>query len=63
VQTQIEETSNGTKKKILKTKKHMPPNFQAIKYLIHIEKGASTTEEGLDELPKTKIETFNTESF
>ena len=34
VQTLIEETASGTKKKIIKTKKHILPNFNACKYLI-----------------------------
>lgn len=34
VQTIIEETTSGTKKKIVRTKRHIPPNFHANKYLM-----------------------------
>lgn len=37
VQTIIEETTSGTKKRIVRTKKHIPPNLQAIKYLMNSE--------------------------
>ena len=34
VQTIIEETTSGTKKRVVRTKRHIPPNFQANKYLM-----------------------------
>ena len=34
VQTLIEETAHGTKKKIVKTKKHIPPDPETAKYLL-----------------------------
>lgn len=61
IQTQIEETPTGTKKKIIKTKKHVPPNFQAARYLMNFKK--QTIDEGLDPIPKEKVETFNKEVF
>lgn len=62
VQTQIEETPTGTKKKIIKTKKHVPPNFQAARYLMNINK-KQDLDEGLNPLPKEEVETFNKEVF
>lgn len=62
VQTQIEETSSGTKKKIIKTKKHVPPSFQAARYLINLNKN-DHLDEGLQPLPKEEVETFNKEVF
>ena len=35
VQTLIEETAHGTKKKIVKTKKHIPPDPETAKYLLN----------------------------
>lgn len=61
VQTQIEETPSGTKKKIIKTKKHVPPNFQAARYLLNLNKQQEDV--GLDMLPNEEIETFNKEVF
>lgn len=34
VQTLIEETANGAKKKICKTKKHIPPDIKAAEFLL-----------------------------
>ena len=62
IQTQFEETPNGTKKKIIKTKKHVPPNFQAARYLISCNK-QDISEEELKPLPNDKVETFNKEVF
>lgn len=62
IQTQIEETPSGTKKKIIKTKKHIPPNFQAARYLINLNK-KQDLDEGLEPLPKEEVETFNKEVF
>lgn len=62
IQTQIEETPSGTKKKIIKTKKHVPPNFQAARYLINLNK-EQVLDEGLESLPKEEVETFSKEVF
>ena len=59
VQTQIEETLTGTKKKIIKTKKHIPPNFQAAKYLLNMNKDNNKNED----LTKENVERFNIEVF
>lgn len=59
VQTQIEETLTGTKKKITKTKKHIPPNFQAAKYLLNMNKGNNKNED----LTEENVERFNIEVF
>ena len=59
VQTQIEETLTGTKKKIIKTKKHVPPNFQAAKYLLNMNKDNNKNED----LTEENIERFNMELF
>lgn len=59
VQTQIEETLTGTKKKIIKTKKHVPPNFQAAKYLLNMNKDNNKNED----LTEENIERFNIEVF
>ena len=44
VQTIIEETSSGTKKKLVKTKKKALPDFNAIKYLLIIKFGREYNE-------------------
>ncbi|MCQ2978224.1 MAG: hypothetical protein MJ245_00300 [Clostridia bacterium] len=62
IQTQVEETSTGTKKKIIKIKKHVPPNFQAARYLIGIN-NKYHDDKGLESLPKEEVETFNKEVF
>lgn len=63
VQTQIEETSIGTKKKIIKTKKHVVPNFQAIKYLIEKEKPKIVQDNSLEELPKKILKNLKLRCF
>lgn len=60
VQTQIEETLTGTKKKIIKTKKHVPPNFQAAKYLLNMNKNQNNIE---NEVLEENVEKFNIEVF
>lgn len=59
IQTLIEETSSGTKKKIIKTKKHVPPNLNAIKYMMK-KKDSEYIEE---DIPKEKTEAFKKEVF
>ncbi|OHE29668.1 MAG: hypothetical protein A2Y45_04575, partial [Tenericutes bacterium GWC2_34_14] len=44
VQTIIEETSSGTKKRLVKTKKKALPDFNAIKYLLIIKFGREYNE-------------------
>lgn len=44
VQTIIEETSSGTKKRLVKTKKRALPDFNAIKYLLIIKFGRDFNE-------------------
>lgn len=58
VQTQIEETLTGTKKKIIKTKKHVPPNFQAAKYLLNMNKNNIENEVSEENVEKFNIEVF-----
>lgn len=58
VQTQIEETLTGTKKKIIKTKKHVPPNFQAAKYLLNMNKNNVENEVSEENVEKFNIEVF-----
>lgn len=48
VQTQLEETANGQKKKITRIKKHAPPNFQALRFLMNAEAKTSTDVEILE---------------
>lgn len=43
VQTIVEETTSGTKKKIVRTKRHIPPNFHANKYLMSMDVTAEKT--------------------
>lgn len=43
VVTLIEETEAGTKKKIMRTKKHMPPDIVAAKFLLKSSKKDKTT--------------------
>lgn len=48
-QTLIEETSHGTKKKIVKTKKHIPPDPETAKYLLN---QLDPTQEDFDKILK-----------
>jgi len=43
-QTTLEETKTGTKKKIVKTKKHYPPDISAAKYLLPLHFGVEYSE-------------------
>lgn len=43
-QTTLEETKSGTKKKIVKTKKHYPPDISAAKYLLPLHFGPEFSE-------------------
>ncbi len=43
VVTLIEETESGTKKKIMRTKKHVPPDIAAAKLLLNSSKKSSMT--------------------
>lgn len=59
-QTLIEETTSGTKKKVIRYKKHMAPNFQAATYLINRNK--DNKQEKL-EIKTEKIHEFKVEKF
>ena len=63
VQTQIEETTLGTKKKIIRTKKHVPPNFQAAKYLLNKSKREEREENIIEDIKSDNVETFKKEVF
>lgn len=47
VQTLIEETAHGTKKKIVKTKKHIPADVNTARYLLSQMKPQSTDFENI----------------
>lgn len=47
IQTLVEETTSGTKKKIIRNKKHIPPDVSAAKYMYN---KLSTNEEKFNEL-------------
>lgn len=57
VQTLVEDTAHGVKKKITKTVKHVPPNFQAARYMINRAKTINSHE------TTSTIHTFNLEEF
>lgn len=47
IQTIVHETEKGIDKKVTRNKKHYPPNFQAIQYVINhnIKKGSGSLDE------------------
>lgn len=67
-QTLIEETTTGTKKKVIRYKKHMTPNFQAATYLLkrkmHNERNntVQNDEKTHNENPKN-VQKFKVERF
>ena len=58
-QTLIEETTTGTKKKVIRYKKHMAPNFQAATYLLK-RKNAQNIKNTVQNDEKTHNENKNT---
>lgn len=67
-QTLIEETTTGTKKKVIRYKKHMAPNFQAATYLLkrnnarNIKNTVQNNEKIHNESPKN-VQKFKVERF
>ena len=67
-QTLIEETTSGTKKKVIRYKKHMAPNFQAATYLLkrknaqNIKNAVQNDEKIHNETPKN-VQKFKVEKF
>lgn len=67
-QTLIEETTTGTKKKVIRYKKHMAPNFQAATYLLkrnnaqNIKNTVQNEEKITNESPNT-VQKFKVERF
>lgn len=66
-QTLIEETTTGTKKKVIRYKKHMAPNFQAATYLLKrnaqktkniVQNEEKITNESPKNVQKFKVERF-----
>ena len=45
IQTSIEETAHGTKKRITKVKKYIAPDINAIKYLNHLKNKNKTIQD------------------
>lgn len=67
-QTLIEETSTGTKKKVIRYKKHMAPNFQAATYLLkrkmHSErKNNVQSDEQMHSKSQNNVQKFKVERF
>lgn len=63
VQTLLEDTPTGTKKKVIRTKKHMPPSFQAATYLLkrnhkHDIPAKDPVEVQSENMQKFKLEKF-----
>lgn len=63
VQTLLEDTPTGTKKKVIRTKKHMPPNFQAATYLLKRNNRQIIPVGEPIEVPKEKVHEFKVEKF
>lgn len=61
VQNLIEETKGGTKKKIIITKKQVPPDVEAAKYLLKLEKSKSITISDMEKELRGVIESGNKE--
>ncbi len=67
-QTLIEETTTGTKKKVIRYKKHMAPNFQAATYLLkrknaqNFKNTVQSDEKIHNETPKN-VQKFKVERF
>ena len=67
-QTLIEETTTGTKKKVIRYKKHMAPNFQAATYLLkrkmHNERNKTVQrDEKVHNENKNTVHEFKVERF
>lgn len=66
-QTLIEETTSGTKKKVIRYKKHMAPNFQAATYLIKRNaqniKNTVQNDEKIHNERTTNVQKFKVERF
>ena len=63
VQTLLEDTPTGTKKKVIRYKKHMPPNFQAATYLIKRNSRQIVPVEDPIEEHSEKVHSFKVEKF
>lgn len=61
VQNLIEETKGGTKKKIIITKKQVPPDIEAAKYLLKLEESKSITISDMEKEIRGVIESGNKE--
>lgn len=62
-QTLIEETTSGTKKKVIRYKKHMAPNFQAATYLLKRNNKKNEIKEEPFEVKKENVHEFKVERF
>lgn len=62
-QTLIEETTTGTKKKVIRYKKHMAPNFQAATYLLKRNSKKTEIKKEPFEVKKENVHEFKVERF
>ena len=62
VQTLIEETESGTKKKIVRVKKQMPPDIEAAKWLLKSKEAKKSTFKDLENEIRGVIDNGNSEN-